>query len=372
MEKTTKERLVEEKIKRIKDFGKPLVLASLEVDPRSVAPAGLFVSNPDGIPPLVKVLPHELINREVKDALYYMGSNQGNSSPAEEVYSNELANAIRLAETDNYGTNILINGKSREELISKPGRLADYLESRRAIVEGREVPYFSLDMMVNFWMHNKDNVNQPDNFTPIRQAKQRGFRKIVIGGILAGTLALGGGAYVLNSNNGALAELIERITLPNVNKDLEGRVMINFGEWIKGAGTRCLNGAETRRFDIKDYQILGDNVWLVGNIEGYPNVLLNSKDKGQAWSLEFYEDGFEPFKIKFLDEKEGWIATPKYLLYTPNGGLTWSKRHIPNKRWSIAKFRAVDNRNIEILCNDDQRCCNSQRLKSKDKGVSWE
>lgn len=84
-------------------------------------------------------------------------------------------------------------------------------------------------------------------------------------------------------------------------------------------------------FDITadDYAFVEKNVWAVGYYHssisnGYGRILY-SPDFGDTWEVQWKSDEFgpAPFRVIFLDKKEGFVGTDDSVLHTIDGGKNW-------------------------------------------------
>jgi putative membrane protein insertion efficiency factor len=166
------------------------------------------------------------------------------------------------------------------------------------------------------------------------------------------------------------------------NLSLEEKINVNLINWIK----------EKRGFEwVKeptDVEIIGNNVWAVGSYKmtliGFPEeCILYSSDKGKTWELQKKIDG-NPFgissgtlKVKFLDEKRGWVATRYRILHTTDRGKNWDIILNPDTVLSlnetlyridhIEKFEVVDYDHLRIQIGDNE----NNLYESFDNGKSW-
>ena len=72
--------------------------------------------------------------------------------------------------------------------------------------------------------------------------------------------------------------------------------------------------------DFLAVQVIGNEAWVVGS----KGIILNSKDKGENWSIQ-KSDTCESFSdVCFIDGKHGWaIGAYGMIMHTEDGGQTW-------------------------------------------------
>ncbi len=89
-------------------------------------------------------------------------------------------------------------------------------------------------------------------------------------------------------------------------------------------------------FSQKD-AILGDvrfvnstHGWVVGqNKSGLGGgIILNTKDCGDSWQLQLYEDSHTFRSIDIIDKQTIWVTGTGGLVYSTNGGMTWNESKV--------------------------------------------
>jgi tetratricopeptide (TPR) repeat protein len=120
---------------------------------------------------------------------------------------------------------------------------------------------------------------------------------------------------------------------------------------------------------VSDIAIVEGHAWAVGYLHGLGGYgrILHSSDSGDTWEIQWRSStwGPNPFKVQFVDEKEGWVGTDKAILQTFDGGRTWNIGwQSPNSR--IREFRIVGRQHIWARLSD------GNIIESKDGGKSWQ
>jgi len=123
---------------------------------------------------------------------------------------------------------------------------------------------------------------------------------------------------------------------------------------------------------VMDIAIIGKHAWAVGylpGIGGYGHIL-HSVDGGNTWEIQWKSStyGPNPFKVVFLNETEGWVATDDVLLHTTDGGITWSAIWSRTQLFGgyIRAFQVTDRENLQIGLSD------GKALYTFDRGKTWQ
>jgi photosystem II stability/assembly factor-like uncharacterized protein len=112
-------------------------------------------------------------------------------------------------------------------------------------------------------------------------------------------------------------------------------------------------------------EIVDDNFAISTGNKGHNRI---TKDGGMTWQPVSDFGSMEPNQIRyasFIDEKNGWIASPEVLAMTDDGGIKWTAISLPE---GIGKILSIDYRNFGGYLLDN----NGSVFVTKDNGKSWE
>ena len=95
----------------------------------------------------------------------------------------------------------------------------------------------------------------------------------------------------------------------------------------------ALPGNAAEAVDLKTLEVLGRNLWVVGNPG---SVIYMSNDAGQTWRAAFTGISATIRKILFVDPQNGWaVGDLGTILTTQNGGQTWTVQRTSGTKLAV-------------------------------------
>jgi photosystem II stability/assembly factor-like uncharacterized protein len=132
------------------------------------------------------------------------------------------------------------------------------------------------------------------------------------------------------------------------------------------------SGYTTGAYSWSDVQFLdANNGWVVGGYNGSfgetGRIILHTSDGGAHWQTQLYEDSQEVLvSLSFVDANHGWaVSGSSNLLYTDNGGATWTPQDPGQGNFYRDVFFIDTNRG---WIADSY---NGQVLRTTDGGMTW-
>jgi photosystem II stability/assembly factor-like uncharacterized protein len=124
---------------------------------------------------------------------------------------------------------------------------------------------------------------------------------------------------------------------------------------------RCSN-TSTCLFGLD--MVNGNIIWSCGN----RGNIRYSQDKGKTWNKSTGFGDIEPDQcrfVSFIDDKTGWIASPKKFITTNNSGKSWEENSLPAGMTEIAAICRMNNQIGYILD------AGGSFLSTQDAGKTW-
>lgn len=159
---------------------------------------------------------------------------------------------------------------------------------------------------------------------------------------------------------------------------VKGEIKQNLGNWVR---TNYKNwSGPASLYNVQDYTILRDKVWAIGNasddavFSGRP-YLFYSSDNQKTWDIQIKGRGFfnNPFRVKFLDENDGFVATENSILHTADGGKNWYvllKENNPSRIVEDLKISSCS-RDVPYIQIHLRKWDQKDVYNSYDRGKTW-